>query len=237
MYELETAYLLRNRRKNIDMLELLRIPAIRSHYADGDGVLLAHDGLFALSAEPGTGEKFLPMLAALFPADRPCLALLHSAELSEPLKRGFGFRTVMECRHGVYERGVPIPFSLPADASIRPLDETFAEFIHAHYHMVDDLGYIRERLSEGMFGAFVGGACAGFIGTHDERSIGMLYVLPEYRKLGLAFALEATMTNHLLLQGRQPFCQVAIGNGASLALQRKLGYELSEDIIYWLERD
>ena len=80
--------------------------------------------------------------------------------------------------------------------------------MHEHYHTVDDVDYIRERVEEGMFGAFVGGDFAGFIGAHDERSIGLLYVLPDYRRLGLAFALEAVMTNHLLSIGRLPFCQV-----------------------------
>lgn len=237
MYETETTYLLQNRMKNIDMLELLKIPAIRSHYAGADGVLIERDGLFALSAEPDTGGKFLPMLAALLPAGKPCLAILHSPELVGPLKRDYGFTTVMDCLHGVYDRGVPIPFTLPAGAAIRRLDESHADFVHENYRTVDDVGYVRERISEGMFGAFFGGACAGFIGTHDERSIGLLHILPKYRRLGLAFALEAVMTNHLLAEGRQPFCQVALGNEPSFALQRKLGFAISEDVINWLERE
>ena len=237
MYETETTYLLRNRMKNIDMLELLKIPSARSHYAGGDGVLIEFDSMFALSAEPETGGKFLPMLTSLFPAGEPCIAILHTPELVAPLKRDYGFTTIMDCFHGVYDRGTPIPFTLPADAQIRRLDASHVDFVHANYRTIDDIGYVRERISEGMFGVFFGGDCAGFVGTHEERTIGLLYILPKYRRLGLAFALEAAMTNFLLSQGRQPFCQVAVGNEPSLALQRKLGFELSEDVIYWLGRN
>lgn len=237
MYEAETTYLLRNRMKNIDMLELLKIPSVRSRYAGGDGVLIELDGMFALSAEPDTGGKFLPMLTSLFPVKEPCIAILHTPELVGPLKRDYGFTTIMDCFHGVYDRGAPIPFTLPADAQIRRLDASHVDFVHVHYRTIDDIGYVRERILEGMFGVFFGDSCAGFVGTHEERTIGLLYILPEYRRLGLAFALEAAMTNHLLSQGRQPFCQVAVGNEPSLALQRKLGFELSEDVIYWLGRN
>ncbi|HWQ05657.1 MAG TPA: GNAT family N-acetyltransferase [Feifaniaceae bacterium] len=229
-------YLLRDRLKNIDMLELLLLPSIQVHYAGDDGVLLEHDGLFLLSAEDSPGEKFLPMLLGILPEDKPSLVVLHSVELNDILKREHGYQTIMDCRHCVYDLGTLIPFSLPEKTEIRRLDGSHVGFVHENYHTVDDIGYIRERIEEGMFGAFVRGQCAGFIGTHDELSIGLLYVLPAYRKLGLAYALEAVMVNHLLSIGRLPFCQVELQNAPSLALQKKLGFTLSDKVLYWLER-
>ena len=42
--------------------------------------------------------------------------------------------------------------------------------------------YVAERLAAGaMTGAFLDGVLAGFIGIHEEGSIGMLEVLPAYR--------------------------------------------------------
>ncbi|MDD4311433.1 MAG: GNAT family N-acetyltransferase, partial [Eubacteriales bacterium] len=105
---------------------------------------------------------------------------------------------------------------------------------HAHYHMVEDVRYIRERIEADMFGVFLNGEIAGFVGTHEERSMGLLKILPEYRRLGLAYALEARLINHLLSQGRVPFCQVAIVNNASIRLQQKLGLVLSDHVVYWL---
>ena len=100
--------------------------------------------------------------------------------------------------------------------------------------MVDDIGYIRDRIEAGMFGVFLKGEIAGFAGTHEERSMGLLEILPEYRRLGLAYALEAHLINHLLSQGRVPFCQVAIVNVASIRLQQKLGLTISDQVVYWL---
>ena len=229
-------YLIRNRLKNIDILEILEMPSARLHYAGSDGVLLEHDDLFLLSNDDCTAEKFLPVLLSVLPEDTPSLVILHSGELLQPLKEIYGFRTLMDCFHAVYDRLEPIPFTLPAEAEIRLLDESHANFVQDHYHTVDDIDYIRERIDAGMFGAFVGGECVGFIGTHDELSVGLLYVLPEYRRLGLAFALEAAITNHLLSIGRLPFCQIQRQNEPSLALQRKLGFTVSDQPIYWLAR-
>ena len=69
-----------------------------------------------------------------------------------------------------------------------------------------------------------------------NRNIDILEVLPEYRRLGLAFALEAHLINCLLEQRRIPFKQVSVDNEPSLALQRKLGMELSDATVHWLIR-
>lgn len=229
-------YLLRDRLKNIDMLEIMSLPSAKLHYAGPDGVLLEYDDLFLLSADDGTAEKFLPVLLSALPKNKPSLIVLHSGELLHPLKREHGCHTIMDCCHAVYDRREPIPFSLPAETEIRRLNESHVDFVHEHYHTVDDEDYIRERIEECMFGAFVQGDFAGFAGTHDELSIGLLFVLPAYRRLGLAFALEAAMVNHLLSIGRLPFCQVHLQNEPSLALQKKLGFTVSDQPIYWLER-
>ena len=227
---------MRDRLKNIDILEIMQMPSARLHYAGSDGVLLEHDDLFLLSNDDGTSAKFLPFLLSVLPESRPSLVILHGDELLQPLKEKHRYHTLMDCCHAVYDRPEPIPFTLPAGAEIRRLDESHVDFVHEHYHTVDDIDYIRERVAEGMFGAFVQGTLAGFIGTHDERSIGLMVVLPAYRRRGLAFALEAVMTNHLLSIGRLPFCQVQMQNEPSLALQRKLGFTVSDQPIYWLER-
>ncbi len=219
---------------NIDMLEVLQLPEASVLCADARGVLLRHGDLFLLSCEPGQAAAFLPLMTQQLEGAKERLIVLHSAELIRELERDHAFQTVMECRHAVYLSTEPIPYSLPAGAEIRKLDARYVDFVHAHYHMVDDIDYIRERIEADMFGVFVEGQIVGFAGTHDERPMGMLEILPEYRRLGLAYSLEAHLINHLLSQGRVPFCQVAVYNEASERLQRKLGLAISERIIYWL---
>ena len=98
-----------------------------------------------------------------------------------------------------------------------------------------DRDYISARLAAGaVTGAFLEGVLAGFIGTHEEGSIGMLEVLPAYRRRGLGYALEAEAIRRAMAQGAIPYCQVIEGNAASMKLQKKLGMEFSDEFVYWL---
>jgi tRNA (guanine37-N1)-methyltransferase len=175
----------------------------------------------------------LPLLTAGLADDPMRMIILRGAELLDSLAT-CGFESAMDCCHAIYLSNRPIPYTLPDGAEIRLLDSNHLDFVHEHYRTVDDADYILERIEAGMFGAFVRGEPAGFIGTHDERSMGLLEVLPEYRRLGLAYALEAHLINHLLSLDRTPFCQVSIRNEPSIALQRKLGLALSDTVIRWL---
>lgn len=230
-------YLQRDIMTNIDMLEVLQMPKAKVLAANDHGVLVSHGDLFLLAHEPGFATEFLPQITQTMPFNPEQLIVLHSDELRETLERDHGFQTVMECRHAVYRSTKPIPYTLPEGAVIRKLDERYVDFVHMHYHMVDDIDYIRERINEDMFGVFFVDEIVGFAGTHDERSMGMLEILPEYRRLGLAYALEAHLINHLLSLGRVAFCQVAVYNEASIKLQQKMGLAISERVIYWLARN
>ncbi len=234
MKQLAYNYLIRDEMTNIDMLELLRLPKATTLAVNDRGVLLEHDGLYLLSNEPGCALDFLPMMVRDLSEAEDRLVVLHDGELRGILEKDFGFQTVMECYNAVYRSKMPLSYSLPVGAEIRKLDARYVGFVHAHYHMVDDIEYIRERISEDMFGVFLRGEIVGFVGTHDEGSMGLLEILPEYRRLGLAYALEAHLINHLLTQGRVPYCQIAIGNDASIRLQEKLGLTVLKDKIYWL---
>jgi len=221
---------------NIDMLEVLALPRAAVVAADDAGVLLSHGDLFLLASKPGRAAEFLPQMEQSLRQNPEQLVVLHSTELRETLEQEYGFQTVMECRHAIYFPKEPVAYTLPEGTEIRPLDSSYFDFVCAHYHMVEDPTYIHERLEEGMFGVFVGGEIAGFVGTHEERPMGLLEILPDYRRLGLAYALEAHLINHLLSLGRVPFCQVAVYNEASIRLQEKLGLVLSDQIIYWLAK-
>ena len=227
-------YLERDTLANIDMIGLLPLPAAEVLAANENGVLIRHSMLYLLAAEPGKAGGFLPKMTQGLQAGVERQIIVRSDELIPALTRDYGFVVTMECCHAVYPSKEPIPYSLPEGCEIRPLDASYLGFVHAHYHMVDDIAYLRERLEAGMFGVFVRGEIAGFVGTHEEQTMGLLEILPEYRRLGLAYALEAHLINHLLSIGQTPFCQVAIHNEPSLRLQRKLGLTISDTVVYWL---
>lgn len=229
-------YLNRDRMANIDMLEVLALPKAVVVQSNENGVLLEHDNVFFLANNPGVQEPFLKAIADYPPAGNGRLVVARDCAVQVALEQDYGFQTVMECRHAVYNSTRPVPYALPDDAEIHMLDQSHLDFVHTHYQMVDDVEYIRDRIKEGMFGVFLHGQIAGFVGTHEERPMGLLEILPEYRRLGLAYALEAHLINHLLSLGRVPFCQVAMTNKPSIQLQEKLGLTFSETVIYWLEQ-
>ena len=113
-----------------------------------------------------------------------------------------------------------------------------APYVCEHYSKSDigGLEHIRQAIGAGMLGAFVDGTLAGFAGFHGEGSIGLLEVLPAYRRRGLGEALLRGAVRLALERGQYAFGQVLIDNAPSLALQKKVGMTLSEQPLYWLFR-
>jgi GNAT superfamily N-acetyltransferase len=100
---------------------------------------------------------------------------------------------------------------------------------------MNEAEYIHSRIEKReIYGAFINGKLAGFAGTHTDGSIGMLEVLPEYRRRGLGSELESFLINLHLSKSYTPFCQIFSDNAVSLGLQRKLGLQISGEHLYWL---
>ncbi|MCL1846600.1 MAG: GNAT family N-acetyltransferase, partial [Coriobacteriia bacterium] len=64
--------------------------------------------------------------------------------------------------------------------------------------------------------------------------IGMLEVFEGHKRKGFGAELLSFMTNLFLEQGLVPFGQIVVDNVASLALNRKLGYTLTDSRLYWV---
>lgn len=129
-----------------------------------------------------------------------------------------------------YPHAEPVPAHVTTPASggdtleLRLLDASYAQAVAEQYKTMpaaDTVEHVEAGLVYGGFDR--AGNLAGFIGEHDESSMGMLEVYPAFRKHGYATQLEAAQIARFLGAGRHPFCQVAVGNEASEALQRKLG--------------
>lgn len=100
-----------------------------------------------------------------------------------------------------------------------------------------DDGYVKERiLAKAMYGAFLDGRQVGFVGMHDEGSLGMLFVEEDYRGRGIAGSLEAFAVNRMLERGWVPYGHVSVENTASQNLQEKLGFYKAEKSFWWLEK-
>ena len=130
----------------------------------------------------------------------------------------------------------PEPPAVPEfGGELRLLDRSWAPWVYAHYsHAFGGVEYMEAAIRRGMLGAFVDGSCAGFVGFHAEGAIGMLEVLPEYRRRGIGEALLRGIAALAVGRGQYAFAQVIADNAPSLALQRKAGMVVSQEILFWL---
>lgn len=129
---------------------------------------------------------------------------------------------------------------LPEDAVVEadmsgvvPLEPEMASFIHDHYeysHIISKK-YIKDRIKAGpAFGIMENGKPVGWVMTHEEGTMGILQVLPEYRRRGLAFKLDCALVNSLRKMGKPCISHIVKGNTASLSVSEKMGFKYSCDV-------
>lgn len=225
------AWLERDSVLHANMLEVLRRGSTDALIAEDGGVLL-HDtgcGAWMLAAEPDAAEDFLDRIPA------GCdLFVGHDMAYFDLARARFGLPYREICWSAAYLGQDPL--SIPAfGGALRLLDRSWAPWLTAHYsHDFGGAAYMERAADRGIIGAFLDGQPAGFVGFHDEGSIGMLEVLPAYRRRGLGEVLQRAAINLALERGQIPFGQVIDGNEASLSLQRKLGMAVSKTTLFWL---
>ena len=117
----------------------------------------------------------------------------HELAYFEQAKARWGFPLSQICYSAAYLGTEPLP--LPAfDGALRPLDRTWAPgFSGTTATPLGACPIWREAVRRGVLGAFPTGSNqpAGFVGFHEEGSIGMLEVLPAWRRRGLGRAPPA----------------------------------------------
>ena len=210
---------------NVDMIECIRRDICRILYASDKAVLIVADSgrVYMLSCE----DRELGL--ELIKTHQPPWVVLHQMDMREAVA-GLGYRIGDECWQSAYTKTTPMEETL---ADIRRLDRRFLKRIADNYELADE-GEIAALLDAGViYGAFAGGELAGFIGRHEEGSVGLLFVFPEFRRMGIAEALERNYVNRELAQGNVPYGQIFVGNEASRRLQEKLGMDFSEKNICW----
>ena len=215
----------------IHMMETLSRGLGEVLYAEGKNVLiyLPEIGNAMLNAEDEEHlEKMLPLI--------PKAVSGHSIvtvtdRWNERVSEILGYHGSMLCSQACYTRGEPLPVR---HKDIRQLTVEEVPYVAEHYHLGDEI-YVRERIAAGdVFGIYIEGKLCGFIGCHNDGSMGMLYVEDAYRRQGLAASLEGYLINKQREQGMIPYAHIVNGNEASIQLQERLGLNLSDPVIWWL---
>lgn len=227
-------YLLKAPQLHIDMTEAIYRGLAELCYGEADGVLLR------LRA-PWNGSTFLYELSAATP--ERSAALLEQLEPQVPLvaHQGFTLEQAQARWHCKTQRCIQgqwpsfTPPVLDSSVEIWPLDLGDLPTVQAHYDLIQDSEELAQRITSGnLFGACVDDQLAGFVGVHTEGAVGLLTVLPEYRRRGIGLALERYIIRQELRRGHIPYFQAFDSNQISLHLQEQLGMELHREPVWWI---
>ena len=193
------------------------------YFSEGSGIIFQHnDGVYYIASLGPDKSSFIKHLP-----DRG-LATVHGQWEAEYMMENLGYEKVEPTYLYVYE-GNP----LEKNGNIRVLDESYLDFILSHYGTSSEEDIKAAMDNKHLYGAFSGDELMGFAGFHMEGSMGMLVVLPEYRRRGVGETLEKYLIATALEEGRLPYCNVFVSNKASISLQEKLGLKRGKILSWW----
>ena len=209
-------YLLRSPHLHIDMTEAIYRGLAEICCAQPDGVLLR------LRA-PWNGRPFLyecsaatlERSAALLEQLEPNVPLVAHQEYTATQYQALHPCVTQRCLQGQWPSFTPP--ARDSEVEIWPLDLGDLPVVLEHYALIQDEEELSYLIRKGqLYGACVDDQLAGFAGTHVEGTLGLLTVLPEYRRRGLGLALERYVIRQEVRRGHIPFCQMFDDNDISL---------------------
>ena len=238
---LETDYLI-----NVSIIEPIKNGTAEVLYASHEGVMVKDkrsEVIMIQTENMALAETFLDNLP-----QGVTHIVAHNSALAELVERKFGcnvnatccqeanvpcYQNVkVPCYQGVYLKKTPF-YPDTKELEVRLLHEEEAKSAAALYgfSVEEAIEHIRLGL---IYGGFVNNELAAMIGMHLQGSMGLLFVSEKYRHRGYAEIMEKYTIDRILERGLVPYCQVVEGNTASLALQSKLGLEMSKNMLYWM---
>ena len=226
-------YLRENMPHNIDMIEVILRGRSAILHIECEGVVLREE---TSGAYMMTAENELSFNALVRYIDSPGIIATHESFYIDKLIKRYNLRLEMTCRQAVWPKNKKPP-EITGVENIQLLTEEHLEEVNKNYSVKVGKKYLEGRIAAGeLYGAFIDNTLVGFIGLHEEGSIGILEVLKDYRRQGVAQDLIAHMINVQHAQGHIPYGQFSVENTASMALLEKTGFILSgeDELIYWL---
>ena len=217
----------------VDVAECARHGRAVIEYADTDGVLLyeKESGIYAFACDGvEAGKKILRSFSQT--GERWVVA--HGEAARAACYDSFFVLKETKCRQIAY-RGAPFVLSDVLD--FRPVGDRETQAIKEVYALEPPENIDALRKKGLLYAAYTKeNEFVGFIGSHLEGSMGLLYIYPAHRRHGYAELTEKFLANKYLSEGKIPYGHVIEGNEASLALQMKMGFEKANEFIYWLRK-
>lgn len=222
-------YLLKNPILHMCIIEPIRRNTAEILYSDKNTVFIKEQKSKLHMISSTNFEKGIQLIDSL----EECNGIAVCQEsMADYVFKKFKFTERFQCFQAAYMKKDRL--IVKDDLEIREMSEDEVNIILRHYDKLSRKE-IEELIKEGsLFGGYKDGVLVGFIGNHFEGSMGLLEVLPKYRCLGYGTILESFMVNKMLEKGLVPFAQIETFNKKSIALQRKLGFTISEEIMCWM---
>lgn len=196
----------------------------------GQGLFLKDcvSGMYMLAADMETGLNWLRK----HEEKGYGLLVVFQQELADMAQKRYGYSRRLDCFQAAYQSKI-VP-QRTKRLRIEIATEKDLQTVMKYYDLLSE-EELKEGLRQGnLFLAYYGDELVGFVGQHLEGCMGILEVLPQYRRKGFGKELEQFMIAHILEQGLIPYCQVEKDNNKSLNLQKSLGLSLSEKKVYVL---
>jgi tRNA (guanine37-N1)-methyltransferase len=159
----------------------------------------------------------------------PDLIFLCGSQSARAVAAHFGLEEDYECYQLYYPHQ-----TIESDLPLEPITLKDLDFVLEHYHRLEPEEVEQAIQEERIFGLRDNNKLFAFIGLHEDHAMGMLHILPEYRRQGWGERLERALTAKVLAMGELPYGQVFTGNNASMRLQEKLGFVQCSDKVYWM---
>lgn len=225
-----TEYLSKDLLKNCNLISPLQISDdIKFVYAENDGVCFVmcdSNIVFLSTSRSDIAKKVISKL------ENVELCVASNKFEADMISTKFGLKKIIPCYQVLYntEKIQPVNEKL----EIKKLDKNLAEFVALNYSMHPETEEVCEIMDRfGIYGAYVDGEIAGFIGKHQEGSIGMLEVFPDYRKQGIGTSLINFMVNLCKSNHQIAYGQIMTTNTASFNLHKTLDCTFSDELVYW----
>ena len=223
------AYLEKNRLLHIAMLASVQHNRAKIICDSQHGMLMLDraSNVHMISADEDEYGRFL-----LDEIKDPYQIVVCQASLAGYAEEKFGFHDIFQCKKVAYFKGKRLSFQSALDI-VRP-DENYLRLVKENYHTIPEAEIDEINRRGNLFCAFMGSDFVGFSGNHLDGSLGLLEIFPQFQRQGFGEQLERFMINYIIDKGDIPYGEIVIGNEPSARLQRKLGFEISEETITWL---
>ena len=179
---------------NLDLIYALEHGAKIKYYNQA-GIMLKFEDIYMLAFKD---EKIAEQL--LKQIDKCSMLAIHNDKYFNIINQKWRLnKEIVAYQYGYLKKYVRI-INNPI-VEIKEIGREYFEFIKENYSTPIEEAYLLERIDANVFvGAFIEKQIVGFAGRHIEGTIGFVEVIKEYRRLGIAQALEQYLMQKLIAE-------------------------------------